>query len=208
MRVAILGRGNMGRGLATRLAGEVDLLLGTRDADAAADFAASLRGEVTVTDYDSAARDAEVVVLALHYGPAIEEAGRNPHLAGKVVIDITNPLTEDFSGLTLGFDTSAAERIAAASSARVVKAYNTIFADVFELPRNATADVPVFVAGDDAEAVATVSDVVGRSGFAIEVTGGLETARFVEPLGMLNIRLGYHQGLGTRIAPAWLRVEN
>lgn len=206
MSVAILGLGNMGRGLAKRLAGEVALVLGTRDPEAAADFVRSLPGDVRVSDYDGAVAAADIVILALPYDAALAEAGRNAGLKGKVLIDITNPLKADYSGMTLGFDTSAAEQIATASGARVVKAYNTIFAALLDLPKAATAQVPVFIAGDDAEAVAAVSNLVKISGFAVEATGPLETARLVEPLGMLNIRLGYHQGQGQSIAPSWTRV--
>lgn len=207
MRVAILGLGNMGRGLAGRLAGKAELFLGVREVDAAAEFAASLPGSVSVADFDAAAAAADVVVLALPYGVALEEAGRNPNLSGKVVVDITNPVKADFSGLAFGFDTSAAEELQkAAPGAKVVKAFNTIFAGLFAAPAEATANIPVFVSGNDDEAVSTASELVNLAGFAVEQTGSLDAARLVEPLGMLNIRLGYHLGRGAQIAPVWTEV--
>lgn len=201
--IAIIGLGNMGKGLAKRLAGKTDLLLGSRNSDAAKAFAATLDGTAEVLDQAKAAARADIVVLALPYGPALEFA-RDTDLAGKILVDITNPLKPDYSGLTIGHTTSAAEELqAVAPGARLVKAYNTIFAALLEVPAAQTASIPVFLAGDDEAAIAAVEQMVLTSGFAVEKTGPLETARLVEPLGMLNIRLGYHMGRGTGIAPAW-----
>jgi predicted dinucleotide-binding enzyme len=128
-------------------------------------------------------------------------------LAGKVVVDMTNPITADFSALKLGHTTSAAEVLQqAAPTARVVKAFNTIFAGLFDAPRALTAGVPVFVAGNDEAAVAAVADLAQAAGFAVEKTGTLDASRLLEPVGLLNIRLGYGLGQGTAIAPSWLRL--
>lgn len=202
--VAILGLGNMGKGLATRLAGKTGLVLGARDASTTADFATTVGAKVT--DYKSAAAAADIVVLALPYAAALEVAASGV-LNGKVVVDMSNPVKPDYSGLSIGHTTSAAEEIQrAAPGAIVVKAFNTIFASVFASTAAATADVPVFVAGDDAAAVDAVVALVGQAGFAVERVGGLDGARLVEPVGMLNIRFGYGLGRGTAIAPTWLKL--
>jgi predicted dinucleotide-binding enzyme len=191
MTIAILGLGNMGKGLAKRLDGKADLVLASRSGG---------------TTYAAAVAKADIVVLALPYAAALEAAG-TLDLAGKIVVDISNPITADYSGLTIGHTTSAAEEIAAvAKGARVVKAFNTIFAGLFDTPATATANVPVFVAGNDEAAVAAVSDLATKAGFAVETIGGLDGARLVEPVGMLNIRLGYGLGKGTSIAPSWLKL--
>lgn len=191
MTTAILGLGNMGKGLAKRLEGKTDLILASRSGG---------------TTYQDAVAKADIVVLALPYQAALEAAG-SLDLSGKVVVDISNPITADFSGLTIGHTTSAAEEIAqVAKGARVVKAFNTIFASLFDSPAQVTAEVPVFVAGDDEAAVAAVADLVTKAGFAVEKVGGLDGARLVEPVGMLNIRLGYGLGQGTAIAPTWLKL--
>lgn len=203
MTIAIIGLGNMGKGLAKRLAGKADLVAGVRNAAEAASFAHD--HGILVTGPAEAVAKADIVILALPYASALEFAARTPALAGKVVVDISNPITPDYSRLTLGHTTSAAEEIQrAAPAARVVKAFNTIFAGVFDTPVAATADVPVFIAGNDAAAVETVADLAGKAGFAVERIGGLDGARLVEPVGMLNIRLGYKLGKGTAIAPGWL----
>jgi predicted dinucleotide-binding enzyme len=204
--IAIIGLGNMGKGLAKRLAGKTELVLASRDTAAATAFAATLPAGVTVLDSAAAIVRADIVVLALPFAAALEAAA-NPALAGKVVLDISNPVKPDFSGLTIGHTTSAAEQLqAAAPAAHVVKAYNTIFASLFDRPASETAVIPVFIAGNDEAAVAAVETLVKLSGFAVEKTGTLDAARLVEPLGMLNIRLGYGLGHGTGIAPSWTKL--
>ena len=204
--IAIIGLGNMGKGLAKRLAGKTNLVLTSRDEAAVTAFAATLPAGVTVLGQDAAIAKADVVVLAMPYAKALAVAAK-PALAGKVVLDMSNPITPDFSGLLLGYSTSAAEQVQqAAPLARVVKGYNTIFSSLFERPTAETASIPVFIAGDDAAAVAAVENLVELSGFAVEKTGGLEAARLLEPLGMLNIRLGYGLGHGTDIAPTWTKL--
>lgn len=204
MKTAIIGLGNMGKGLASRLAGKTDLILAGRDLDAAQAFAAGLKN-VKAASVKDAIVAADIVVLATSYGAALELAAL-PELNGKIVVDISNPVKPDFSGLTLGHDTSAAEQIQSiAKDARVVKAFNTIFAGLFSQSAASTRDVPVFLAGEDA-AVAEVAALVEAAGLTVEKTGSLDAARLLEPLGMLNIRLGYGLGRGTAIAPNWLAL--
>lgn len=190
MSIAILGTGNMGKALARRLAGKAEFVVGSRSG----------------TPYADAIRGAQLVVLAMPYAAALETAGQLD-LGGKVVLDMSNPITPDFSNLLFGHTTSAAEEIAkVAPRARVVKAFNTIFAALLDALPAATARTPVFIAGDDPAAVAAVADLTERAGFAADPIGGLERARLLEALGMLNIHLGYGLGRGTSIAPAWLAV--
>jgi len=205
MTVAILGLGNMGKGLVKRLAGKTNLVLGVRDAAAANAFASGL-SNVTVTTPAEAAAAADIIILALPYGAALEAAAL-PALKGKIVVDISNPVKPDFSGLSIGHTTSAAEELQkTAPDAKIVKAFNTIFAGLFDAPIELTRNVPVFLAGNDAAAVDAVADLVTKAGFAVEKVGGLDGARLVEPVGMLNIRFGYGLGKGTAIAPSWLTL--
>jgi len=194
MTIAILGQGNMGGGLAKRLAGKADLILGAREPKA---------GEVSYAD---AVAKADIVVLALPFDAAVQTA-KSLNLADKVVVDISNPVTSDYSGLKVGHTTSAAEEIQkAAPAAKVVKAFNTIFASLFAAPAAETRDVPVFLAGNDEAAVEKVADLVKTAGFSVENAGKLDAARLIEPVGMLNIRFGYGLGKGTAIAPTWVKL--
>jgi predicted dinucleotide-binding enzyme len=194
MTIAILGQGNMGGGLAKRLAGSANLVLGAREPKA---------GEVSYAD---AVAKADIVILALPFDAAVE-AAKSLNLAGKVVVDISNPIMPDYSGLKIGHSTSAAEEIQkAAPEAKVVKAFNTIFASLFAAPVAETRDVPVFLAGNDEAAVKKVADLVKAAGFSVENAGKLDAARLIEPVGMLNIRFAYGLGRGPAIAPAWVKI--
>ena len=111
------------------------------------------------------------------------------------------------SGLAIGQTTSAAEEIAKAfSGAKVVKAFNTIFAQVL----NEGADfgggrrAAVFYAGDDEEAKRSVRTLIESMGFEATDAGPLRNARYLEPMGMLNIWFGYMAKRGNGIAPTWI----
>lgn len=146
-------------------------------------------------------------MLAVAYGDAAGAlAGLGP-LHGKAVIDISNPLTADYMGLTLGHTTSAAEEIAkAAPGAEVVKAFNTLFAQVLAAgPDFANGQkASVLVASDSARAKQTAVQLAQSMGFKTVDAGGLKNARYLEPLAGLNVYLGYGAGLGTSIAPTWI----
>jgi predicted dinucleotide-binding enzyme len=196
MHIAILGQGNVGLGLGKRLTGKVNLLKGARQPKA------------DELSYADAVQRAEVVVLAVPYEAALQ-AARTLELAGKIVIDVSNPVTPDYMNLTLGYSTSAAEEIQrAAPGSKVVKAFNTVFATLFDLPSGEISKVPVFVAGDDVEAVTTVADLASTAGFKVERSGALEASRLLEPMGVFNIRMAYALGKGPFLTPDWLILKS
>ncbi len=206
MSIAILGSGNMAKGLAGLFANAgYEVILGSRDPSKARTAVASLGAKVRATDVESAAASSDLVVLAVPFDAVAATIAAAGGLAGKTLVDITNPLTADYQGLTIGHTTSAAEEIQRlAPRAKVVKAFNTLFAQVL-LRGGKVGDVAstVFIAGDDKAANTSVEDVVRKSGLAPIQTGGLALARYLEPLAGLNIVLGYMRGLGTDIAPTW-----
>src|SRR5206468_2384708 len=120
------------------------------------------------------------------------------NLNRRAVVDITNPLTPDYMGLAIGHTTSAAEEIQKAfPGAKVVKAFNTVFAQVLaDGPKLADATVPVFFAGDDAAAKELVRSLIESMGFIPVDAGGLKNARYLEPLAGLNIYFGRHHFRG------------
>ncbi|MEY4748361.1 MAG: hypothetical protein RIQ60_575 [Pseudomonadota bacterium] len=208
MKITVLGAGNMGSAFVKQLsrAGH-QVSVTARDGAKAAQVAAAYPGVTAVPTAGSAAQ-ADAVVLATGYADAVDALKSLGDLNGTVVIDITNPLTADYMGLTIGHDTSAAEQIAAAvPGAQVVKAFNTVFAQVLaEGPDFGSGGVvSVFVASDSAPAKATTSAIAKSMGFEVVDAGGLKNARYLEPLAGLNIYLGYGAGLGTAIAPTWIR---
>jgi predicted dinucleotide-binding enzyme len=208
MKVTIIGAGNMGAAFVRQLvqAGH-QVSVTARDTAKAAQVAAANPGAVAVPS-TGAARGADVVVLATGYGDAVAALRAAEVQPAQTVIDITNPLTADYMGLTLGHSTSAAEQIAQATpNAQVVKGFNTVFAPVLA-EGGEFGDgrkVQVFLASDSAEAKQAAGSLATSMGFDVIDAGGLKNARYLEPLAGLNIYLGYGAGLGTAIAPAWLR---
>jgi len=203
-KIGIIGAGNMGGAFAKRLAAAGhDVTITAKDPAHAEQAAAAAGGNVRAVSPNEIARDAEVVILATYFHDAPDALRAAGDLTGKAVVDITNPLTPDMSGLSVGHTTSAAEEIQkAVPNARVVKAFNTVFAQV--LASGARAQVPF--AGDDAGAKEAVRALIDSAGFEAVDAGPLATARQLEPLGLLNIYLGYVAGRGTGIAPAWQQV--
>ncbi|WP_413723117.1 NADPH-dependent F420 reductase [Sodalis sp. RH23] len=204
MKITVIGAGNMAAGFVKQLtkAGHLVYIVG-RDAGKSEALAKQFGAKTTEP---AKAAGADVIILATAYGDAVNALRALGNLDGKVIIDITNPLSADYMSLTLGHVTSAAEEIANAfPGVRLVKAFNTIFAQVLAAgPELAGSTVPVFIAADDASAKETVSTVVHSLGFSAIDAGGLKNARYLEPLGGLNIYFGYGAGLGTTIAPTWL----
>ncbi len=209
MNIAIIGAGNMAKGLAARFADAGHpVTLASRDAVKAEASARDVGNGVSTASSASAVQSADIVVLAVPYdatGEVIDAAGG---FAGKIVVDITNPMKADFSGLSIGHTTSAAEEIQKrAPQAKVVKAFNTIFAQVLQNNGQAAGrPATVFIAGDDEAARAAVAELARSAGFETLETGPLATARYLEPAAALNITLGYGLGHGTDIAPTWQRA--
>lgn len=134
----------------------------------------------------------DVVVLAVPY-PAIADviAARAASLAGKVVVDITNPLDfTTFDSLTVAPDSSATAEIAAAlPDSRVVKAFNTTFAATLAAGTVGSLPTTVLIAGEDAEAKSLVAGIVASGGLKAIDAGSLQRARELEALGFLQITL-------------------
>ena len=196
MNVTIIGAGNMGRGIATRaVAGGhsvtfVDANLETAE-KAAADVKASAKNGVKVSTASlGEAELGDVVVFAVWYGTNIELAKQlGNRLAGKVVVDIANPLNATYDGLATAPDSSSAEDLAKAiaNGAKVVKAFNTTYAGTLLAGEVAGQPLDVFIAGDDADAKARVSQIVTDGGMRPVDTGPLSRARQIEGMQFLHI---------------------
>lgn len=172
--VSIIGTGNMGSAIASVVerGGNRAELLGRSVADK------------PVTG--------DIVILAVYYSSIAEVlAERGEQLAGKIVIDITNPVNvETFDGLVVPAASSAAAEIAAVlPQSRVLKAFNTNFAATLASGTVAGQPATVLIAGDDAEAKSQLADVVTASGLRAIDAGSLRRARELEALGFLQITL-------------------
>ena len=203
-RIAVIGAGNMGSAFAKRLtAAGHDVAITAPDLAQAEKAAAAAGGNAHAVPHREVAQGADIVIVATPYGAATDALREAGDLSGRVVVDITNPLNADMSGLSVGFTTSAAEEIRkAVPGAKVVKALNTIFAQLL----GGTAKAQVFYAGDDVDAKDAVRALIESAGFEAVDAGPLANARLLEPLGMLNIYFGYVAGRGTGIAPALVPV--
>ena len=202
--IGIIGAGNMGAAFAKRLAaaGHRIAITATDPAHAAQAAEAAGNGARAVAAAD-VAQGADLLILAVPYTAAADALRAAGDVSGKTVIDIANPGKPDFSGLAIGHTTSAAEEVqAAVPQVKVVKAFNTIFAQVLA----SEARAQVFFAGDDAEAKGRVQALIESAGFDAVDAGPLANARYLEPVAWLNIYFGYMAGRGTNIAPAWQQV--
>ena len=172
--VSIIGTGNMGQAIAA-IAGKGDNTVELFDSS---DSAKQVTGDI--------------VVLAVPY-PAVAGvlAERGESLAGKVVVDITNPLNfETFDSLTVPADSSATAEIAAAlPQSRVLKAFNTNFASTLASGAVGPLTTTVLIAGDDADAKAQLAAIVTAGGLATIDAGSLSRARELEAIGFLQIKL-------------------
>jgi NADPH-dependent F420 reductase len=179
--VSIIGTGNMGQAIAGVVSrgGSTVQLLGH------ADTAEPVSGDV--------------VVLAVYYGSVADVlAQRGDQLAGKVVVDITNPVdVATFDSLVVPADGSATAEIAAAlPQSRVVKAFNTTFAGT--LASGTVGDQPttVLIAGDDADAKAQLAEIVTAGGLRAVDAGSLRRARELEALAFLQMSLAVGEKIG------------
>ncbi len=203
MNVLIIGTGNMGRGIASRaLAGNNTVTLHDEDGAKAQALATEL-GAAVAGDTRDAIWAADIVVIATPYAASLDVARRlGPALANKIVIDISNPLDETYTGLVTAPGTSAAEEIRKLlpPSVKLVKAFNTTFAGTLV----AGQPLDVFIAGDDDAAKAKEAELVKSGGLNAIDVGALERARQLEGLGLLGITLQFR--LNTGFATAWKLV--
>jgi 8-hydroxy-5-deazaflavin:NADPH oxidoreductase len=143
---------------------------------------------------------AELVILAVPFHALDSVINRiGDGFGGKVIVDVTNALTQDMH-LALGYSTSGAEELQKKlPAARVVKAFNTVFAQHMDTGRLGDKPLTALVAADDVDAKAAVLELARDIGFDAVDAGPLQNARMIEPMAFLNIQLGYVLGMGQQI---------
>jgi predicted dinucleotide-binding enzyme len=198
MRIAILGAGNVGGALARGLVrAGFPVRFGVPEPDRHRATAAAIGPEVGVGRVDEALDGAELAILAVPYGAALEIAASRDDWRGSILVDATNPLAPGLSGLLVGTTTSGAEEIARrARNARVVKAFNTTGAENLGDPRYPGGHLFLPVAGDDAEARQRVVALATAMGFDAVDLGPLAAARYLEPAAMVWIAMALKLGHG------------
>lgn len=184
-KIGIIGNGNVGSALARGLRSTGNEVRAVSD---------------DKRDLAQVAAWGDVILLAVPFSAiddVVREAG--PALAGKIVIDATNALDRSMN-LAVGFTTSGAEELQKKlPRSRVVKAFNTVFAEHMDFGRLRDHLLTAFVASDDAAAKKAVMGLAQGIGFDPVDAGSLKNARLLEPLASLNIQLGYVLGMGTQI---------
>lgn len=212
MDITIIGAGNMGRGISTRmLEGGNNVTLIDSEAEDARALAAELQevapsGSTVSTGEGTLSGD--IVILAVPYQAltsVLDEYG--DQFEGKIVVDITNPVDFETMDPLVKPGTSAAEEVAAAApeSARVLKAFNTTFAGTLVEGEVLGQPLDVLIAGDDAEAKSTLAKLVKAGGMRPIDAGPLRWARQLEALGLLHMAL--QSTLGSEFGSAVKFVE-
>ena len=193
MKVAIIGAGNVGTALAgaiVRAGHEVAISATTPESARAA---AEKAGATAASSNIDAVTGAEVVILAVPYvvaGPEVANEIRDA-VSGKTIVDVTNPLKPDYSGLATEGTSAAEEFQRLLPEASVIKAFNTILASNQASP---SSDIDGYVAGDDPKAKQQVISLVESVGFAPIDVGPLSAARHLEGMAFLNIGLNAANG--------------
>jgi predicted dinucleotide-binding enzyme len=192
--ISIIGSGNMAGAigaLAVKGGNAVEVI--GRDAVKAAALAKALGNGATAGTW-GAVPAGDIVILAVLFDNAVPVVNQyGDALANKIIVDITNPFNASANGLAVPHDTSVAQLVAEATpaSAHVVKAFNTLFRGVLA----AGGPLDVFVAGDDAQSKASVSEFIESIGLRPRDTGDLSMAHWLEGAGLLSVGVG-RNGLG------------
>jgi hypothetical protein len=185
MKIAIIGKGNVGSALSNGLSGKHEVKFGHRDpAEPVAD----------------AAKWGEIIILAIPHNNANDAREEiRPYVDGKIVIDVMNAIGPNME-LGISCTTSAAEETQKKlPKARVVKAFNTVFAQNQSIGKVGNEQLTAFIAGDDLKAKQTVAQLARDIGFDPLDCGSLKASRYLEAMGIMIINLAYTYGMGPKI---------
>jgi 8-hydroxy-5-deazaflavin:NADPH oxidoreductase len=198
--IAIIGAsGNMGSAIAKSLAkGNYRLLLKDNDSQKLDNLVDEIKTANASADVEAmacpknAGWEADIIIVAVPFGAEKEVAEKIKEVANqKIVISIANPLNENFDGLVTASNTSAAEELQKLlPNSKIVKAFNTTFAADFYNPVIDGKQVDAFIAGNDEDALKTVSEMVTTVGFKPIIAGKLSISRTLENMQLMLIQLG------------------
>jgi predicted dinucleotide-binding enzyme len=201
MKIGIIGSGMVAQQLGLgflKLGHEVKL--GTRHPAKLDQWLKQAGGKASVGSFADAAKFGELVALATLWDngateEAIKQAGRE-NLAGKVVMDVTNPLApageKQPPKLALGYPNSAGATVQSwLPTSKVVKAFNTITAFYMANPRMKEGIPTLFIAGNDPSANNTIKDIAEKWGWDVQDIGGIDQSYLLEALALIWIRYGF-----------------
>jgi predicted dinucleotide-binding enzyme len=204
MKIAVIGIGNVGGtlGPAWAKAGH-EVIFGVRNpvSEKVKTLLQKAGRQARAATVPDAAAATDIVVFATPWSATREAIAAAGSLAGKLVVDCTNPIAPDLKGLSIGTTTSAGEQVAQwAENAKVVKAFNTTGSGNMATPHYGSQAVTMFICGDDREACESVAQLARDVGFEPCITGPLYHARYFEPMAMLWVDMAYLQGRGPGFA--------
>jgi predicted dinucleotide-binding enzyme len=183
VKIAIIGKGNVGSALSSGFSGKHELKFGHRD---------------PTEPVADAAKWGEIIILAIpHKGvnDAIEKI--RPYADGKIVIDVTNAVNQNLE-LSISCTTSTAEETQKKlPKAHVVKAFNTVFAANQGVGKIGKEQLTAFIAGDDLKAKQTVAGLAKDIGFDPLDCGPSKNARYLDGMAMMIMQLAFASGMGT-----------
>lgn len=209
MKIGIIGSGSLGSELARRIAAAGhDVVMTAENPDDAGKIVKQIGPKVRVVPLSEVAKEVELLIAGTPGDLQVKALKSAGDLKGKIVIDITNPLKPDYSGFTVGLTNSFAEELAKAlPGTKIVKVFNTTFAQVFvegpDFGKGVRA--AAFFCGDDDAAKKTARALIESMGFDAIDAGPLVNARYLEPMGFSNIWYGSKRG--TDIIPTSVSRE-
>ena len=213
MKIGFIGTGNVGGALAKSLGAKGhSIYLGARNTDSPElkELAGKIGVQASVESITDAVLKSDVVVLATPW-KVTEELVKSlaGELKGKILIDCTNPLTPDLSGLEVGHSSSGGEVLQrAAPLAKVFKAFNTTGFNIMEAPILEARRAVMFFCGSDLDSRHLVQEIIKDVGFEPVDAGPLSSARLLEPFALLWIASAYKFGLGRDFAFSIVRRKN
>lgn len=204
MRIGIVGSGNVGGTLGRRWAQGGHTVVFSSRTPASVEMTrlvAASGGTARAATLAETVAASDVLLLATPWPATLPMLAAAGDLAGKILIDATNPLKPDLSGLEVGTSGSGGEVVAArAPGARVVKAFNSVGSSIMEDAKLNGESAVLFYCGDDAEAKTTAHQLATELGFDAQDAGPLTQARLLEPLALLWVSLAFTRGYGREFA--------
>jgi predicted dinucleotide-binding enzyme len=208
MRIAIIGSGSVGAGLARSWSGlGHSVVIGSRSpgSERIVELAASLGNGGAAADLSESVAGADVIVLAVPWSAAEASLAALGDLNCRVLIDATNPFVKGLN-LCIGHDDSGGEQVARwATGAHVVKALNIVDARLLDGKKLDDREISIPICGDDSDAKSVAIELIGELGFDVIDAGKLEASRLLEPLCLLMIKMSMKKSLGNEIGFRVLR---
>jgi len=204
MTIGIIGTGNVGSAIGLHLANlDYKVIFGSRNPTSRKmlDLLQQSAGNAEALGIKETIEGSDVIFLAVPWEKAEEVIKSVEGWKGKILIDCTNPLKADYTGLSVTAVPSAAEQIAKwARGADVIKAFNSIGAQVMSNPQYGTDRAVLFICGNNGKSKEAVCAIAEEMGFDVVDTGDLSTAKYLEQLAMFWIHMAFRQGMGSDFA--------